>query len=94
VSAIDKPIWRGSMQMSRRLEDMRRNPQGDWALSDVSAVCAEFEIVCAPPRGGGSHYKIVHPRMAEKLTIPSKRPIKPFYIKKLVAFIDQLRRLA
>jgi hypothetical protein len=26
--------------------------------------------------------------MAEKLTIPYKRPIKPVYIRKLVAFID------
>jgi hypothetical protein len=80
--------------MSRRLDDMRRNPQGNWTISDVSAVCAEFEIHCAPPRGGGSHYKIAHPKMAEKLTIPYKRPIKPLYIKRLAAFIDQLRSLA
>jgi hypothetical protein len=26
--------------------------------------------------------------MVEKLTIPYKRPIKPVYIRKLVAFID------
>jgi hypothetical protein len=29
--------------------------------------------------------------MAEKLTIPYKRPIKPVYIRKLVAFIDAVR---
>jgi len=30
---------------------------------------------------------------AEKLTIPYKRPIKPVYIRKLVAFIDAVRKL-
>ena len=73
---------------------MRRNPQGNWTITDVSNVCAEFAIGCSPPRGGGSHYKVFHPEMTEKLTIPYKKPIKPIYIKKLVAFIDKLRSLA
>jgi hypothetical protein len=30
--------------------------------------------------------------MAEKLTIPYKRPIKLVYIRKLVAFIDAVRK--
>ncbi len=30
--------------------------------------------------------------MAEKLTIPYKRRIKPVYIRKLVAFIDAIRK--
>ena len=40
---------------------------------------------------GSSHYKISHPRMREILTIPSKRPIKAVYIRKLVKFIDEVR---
>jgi hypothetical protein len=32
------------------------------------------------------------PRMAEKLTIPYKRPIKPVYIRKLIAFIDAVSK--
>jgi hypothetical protein len=39
-----------------------------------------------------NNYKVAHPRMAEKLTIPYKRPIKPVYIRKLVAFIDAMRK--
>jgi hypothetical protein len=74
--------------MSKRLEDMRNNPRGDWRIEDVEAVCRERGILCSPPRGGGSHYKVAHHRVAEKLTIPYKRPIKPVYIRKLVAFID------
>ena len=40
-----------------------------------------------PPRGGGSHYKVSKPGKLEILTIPFKRPIKPVYIRKLVAFL-------
>lgn len=79
--------------MSRRLEEMRRHPAGDWRIEDVAALCGEFGVLCASPRGGGSHYKIAHPRMAEKLTIPFKRPIKAVYIRKLVAFVDAVRTL-
>lgn len=78
--------------MSKRLERMRQNPQGDWTIRDVEAVCREHGIVCDPPRGGSSHYKVAHPSQAEILTVPFKRPIKPVYIRKLVAFIDAVER--
>lgn len=73
--------------MSKRLERMRRHPQSDWTINDVTALCREFRISCEPPRGGGSHYKIYHPAMTEILTLPFKRPIKPVYIRRLVAFV-------
>lgn len=72
---------------------MRDNPRGDWKISDIEAVCHEFGISCRPARSGGSHYKLGHPRLAAKLIIPFKRPIKPIYIKKLIAFIDEARTL-
>lgn len=78
--------------MASRLENMRNNPRGDWRIEDVEAVCRERGILCSAPRGGGSHYKVAHPRMAEKLTIPYKRPIKPVYIRKLVTFIDAVSK--
>ena len=78
--------------MSKRLENMRSNPAGDWRIADVEAVCREYGILCSAPRGGGSHYKVAHPLMTEKLTIPYKRPIKPVYIRKLVAFVDAVRK--
>ena len=75
--------------MSKRLEAMRANPRSGWRIEDVEAVCREHGIFCQPPRGGGSHYKIAHPKLAEKLVIPFKRPIKPVYIRDLVAFVDR-----
>lgn len=79
--------------MSKRLDSMAANPNGNWTISDVSALCREFDIRCSPPTGGGSHYRIAHPAMREKLTIPFKRPIKPVYIRQLVAFVKAVRML-
>jgi hypothetical protein len=36
----------------------------------------------------GSHYKVSHPGRRDILTIPSRRPVKPVYVRKLVRFID------
>ena len=75
--------------MSRDLLDrMRRNPAGDWTISDVEVLCREQGLRCAPPSGGGSHYKVSHPSRREILTIPSRKPIKGVYIRKLVRFIE------
>jgi hypothetical protein len=71
-----------------RLDRMRSNPAGDWAISDVEAVCREFGIRCTAPSGGGSHYKVSHPSRRDILTIPRRRPVKPVYIRKLVRFIE------
>jgi len=79
--------------MSDLLDRMRRNPAGDWTIRDVETLCRQHRILCAPPRGGGSHYKIAHPMMAEKLTMPYKRPIKPVYIRKLITFVEAVRTL-
>jgi len=80
------------MRHKSRLEQMRANPRGDWRISDVESVCREHDVFCEPPRGGGSHYKVGHPAVDEKLTIPSKRPIKPVYIRRLVELIDAVRQ--
>jgi hypothetical protein len=74
------------------LEQMRRNPQGDWTIKDVERVCAEHGVSCKAPTGGGSHYKISHPGMQHIQTIPFKRPIKPVYIRMLVRFLEVVRR--
>jgi len=70
---------------------MRRNPRSNWTIGDVEALCREHGVTCEPARSGGSHYKIAHRAIPEILTIPFKRPIKPVYIRKLVAFIDAVR---
>lgn len=76
--------------MSKRLERMRRNTRDNWTIEDIVKVCDQAGVRCVPPRAGGSHYKIYSIGVTEILTIPYKRPIKPVYIRKLVAFIDEV----
>jgi hypothetical protein len=72
---------------------MRANPLGDWRMSDVEAVCAAYGVACNPSPGGGSHHVLSHPSQPERLSIPARLPIKPVYIRKLVAFVDAVQRI-
>ncbi|MET7246608.1 type II toxin-antitoxin system HicA family toxin [Methylobacterium sp. EM32] len=74
----------------KRLEAMRRNPAGDWTIEDVKVVCRAYGVACGPP-ASGSHYDVSHPDQPDILTIPFRRPIKPVYIRKLIAFIDRMK---
>jgi hypothetical protein len=69
------------------LEQMRRNPQSDWGISDVQRVCDEYGIDLMKP-SRGSHYKAASPLISAHQCIPHNRPIKAIYIKALVAMID------
>lgn len=73
--------------MSDLLDQMRRNPRGDWTMQDIVRVCAEHDLVCSAPKRG-SHYKVSRPGFATILTIPFKRPVKPVYIRLLIQLID------
>lgn len=65
---------------------MRRNPAGDWRIADIELVCRTYGVDFDVPKRG-SHFTVSHPGKAEILTIPSRRPIKPVYIRALVAYI-------
>ena len=74
-------------QSEKRLEQMRRNPVGDWTIADVEVVCRARDIACVAP-ARGSHYDLSHPNIPDILTIPARRPLKAVYIRKLIAFVD------
>ena len=69
------------------LDAMRRNPAGDWTIEDVRRLCLRRGLECLPP-SDGSHWKVAAPGRAAILTVPARRPIKPIYIRKLIAMID------
>lgn len=66
---------------------MRHNPQADWTIDDIRTVCDQVGLTLFEP-SRGSHFKAASPFLAGHLTIPYKRPIKPCYIKSLIAMID------
>jgi hypothetical protein len=73
------------------LDRMRSRPMSGWSIADVEHECRAYGIRCAPPSGGGSHYKVSHASQREILTVPFRRPIKAVYVRKLVRFIDAVR---
>lgn len=71
----------------KRLAGMRRNPR-DWRIEDLELVASFAGMKLRKP--GGSHVIFSHPKTARCLSVPSKRPIKPVYIKHFVAMVDEV----
>ena len=55
---------------SRRLERMRAAPRAGWSIDDVVASAGSTRSAASHLGGGGSHYRVAHPAMPQKLTIP------------------------
>lgn len=70
------------------LERMRRNPTGGWTIADVQRLCDEHGVTLMQP-SRDSHYKAASPLLDAHQSVPYKRPIKPVYIRALVAMIDR-----
>lgn len=72
---------------SRLFLRMKQNPAADWTIGDVETLCAQVGLMFR--RGKGSHCSIAYPLVAETLTIPARRPIKPVYIRLLIRYIER-----
>jgi hypothetical protein len=77
---------------AKLLAAMRANPNGDWTIADLQAVCAFVGISCKAPKRG-SHFTLSHPATRGLLTVPARRPIKPIYIRLLLEMVDSLERI-
>jgi hypothetical protein len=72
----------------RTLDHMPANPR-DCRIESLEAVAAAHGVnVCKP---GGSHVVFEHPGVAEAISVPARRPIKPVYVRRFVAFIEAVR---
>jgi predicted metal-dependent phosphotriesterase family hydrolase len=72
----------------KTLAAMRNNPRGR-RIASLEAVAAASGVNVRKP--GGSHVVFEHPDLAEALSVPARRPIKPIYVQRFVRFIDQVR---
>lgn len=72
----------------KTLADMRANPR-DWRIASLEAVAETFGVNVRKP--GGSHVIFEHPAVAEALSVPARRPIKPIYVRRFVRLIDAAR---
>lgn len=77
------------MPRDKLLEKMRAIPLNDWRIENVETIANRYGLSLGRPKGGGSHITLRH-SSGTMLTIPTRRPIIPVYIRKLVSLIDQL----
>ena len=71
----------------KTLDKMRKNPMG-WRIEELQALAKESFVDWRRPGRGGSHVIFSTPGVREIVSVPSKRPIKPIYIKQFLALID------
>jgi len=72
----------------RTLDRMRSNPR-DWRIASLETVATAHGVNIRKP--GGSHEVFEHPGVAEAISVPARRPIKPVYVRRFVAFIEAVR---
>lgn len=74
------------------LERMRRNPLGDWTMENLLTIAKRLKIEVR--NSDGSHHVFSYPGVEEDVTVPYRRPIKPFYIRKFLALVDAVKEVA
>lgn len=71
----------------KQLTAMKRWPEKDWAVEDVVDTCRIYGVRCVVP-AGGAHYVMSHHLVDGLLTIPARRPLKPFHVMLLVDLLE------
>ena len=75
------------MAARNTLAKMRKRQLG-WRIEDLQAVAEASAVEWRKPGRGGSHVIFSAQGVREIVSVPSKRPIKPVYIRQFVALID------
>jgi hypothetical protein len=70
---------------------MRRNPKGDWRIEQLDTVARAYEVNVRT--GRGSHVIFEHPKVVRALSVPARRPIKPVYVRRFVALIEDIEAI-
>ena len=73
---------------SKTLDRMRASPR-DWRIASLEAVAAAHGVNIRKP--GGSHVVFEHSAVADAVSVPARRPIKPVYVRHFVMFIEAVR---
>jgi hypothetical protein len=71
----------------KMLLKLRRNQKG-WRIEELQTIACGNGVDWRRPGRGGSHVIFSVVGVREIVSVPAKRPIKPIYIKQLLALID------
>ena len=67
------------------LQKMKSNPRADWTLNNVKTLCTAYHLTM---RQRSTSHAVLTNAKGEHLTVPMHKPIKAFYIKRLVELIE------
>ncbi|GHU07239.1 HicA-related toxin-antitoxin protein [Betaproteobacteria bacterium] len=73
---------------TKLLDAMRSNPR-DWQIEQLHTIARQHDMKVRSI--GGSHQVFAHALIAEKLSVPAHRPIKPVYIRQFVVLVDKIK---
>ncbi len=74
-------------KLNKTIDKMRANPR-DWRIESLEVVAENIGIRVR--KSGGSHVVFLNSKSDLVVTVPAKRPIKPIYIAKFLALIDDI----
>jgi hypothetical protein len=72
---------------TKLLNEMRRNPRGDWRIQQLESVARGYEVNAR--QGRGSHVVFEHASLIKA----ARRPIKPVYVRRFVALIESIEAI-
>jgi hypothetical protein len=78
--------------IEKTLAKMRRNQAG-WLIEDLQRIAEGNDVEWRRPGHGGSHVIFAAAGVREIVSVPSKRPIKPVYIKQFLTLIDAAKEV-
>jgi predicted RNA binding protein YcfA (HicA-like mRNA interferase family) len=73
----------------RRLAQMRANPKGNWCIEELETIATACGMKVR--KSGGSHAVFSHPAATLRVTVPTRRPIKPVYIRQFVELVEEIQ---
>lgn len=74
-------------KVDKKLKAMSANPKNNWRMDDLKALAHRYGVDYRQP--GTSHVTFSSSN-GLCLTVPTRKPIKPVYIKKFVELIELL----
>ena len=73
---------------TKLLQSMRNNPR-DWRIEQLQTGARQFGV--AVRCEGGSHHVFSHAVVADIVSIPAHRPVKPVYVRQFVVLVDKVK---
>ena len=75
--------------IERYIRKMRNNPV-NWRIESLEAVARSLDMNIR--KSGGSHVVFEHEGSDILVSVPTRRPIKPVYVKQFIELIDDIER--